>query len=90
MEYWKIENYGAAKADNFKGWVLHHRLELTLDGDEVHSADSLKRLNMYYNRPYFELIYLPRKVHTSLHNRNREFSEEHRRKLSVAAKNRHK
>ena len=24
----KIENYELAKADNFKGWHIHHRLEL--------------------------------------------------------------
>lgn len=31
----KIENYELAKADNFKGWEIHHRLELTLDGEHA-------------------------------------------------------
>ena len=34
-EYQKIENYELAKADNFKGWEIHHRLEITLDGKRV-------------------------------------------------------
>lgn len=62
-----IENYEQAKADNFNNWVCHHRLEISLDGDVVHSADSLKRMDMYYNRPYFELIYLTRSEHQRIH-----------------------
>lgn len=64
----KIENYELAKADNFKGWEIHHRLELTLDGEHACSANDLERMNMYYNRPYFELIFLTRSAHRQLHN----------------------
>ena len=64
-----IENYELAKADNFKGWVLHHRLEFDLEGNEVHTPKSLKRLNMYWRRPYFELIYMTRHDHQVLHNK---------------------
>lgn len=64
----KIENYEQAKSDNFKGWEIHHRLELTLDGEHACTADELIRLNMYYNRPYFELIFLKRSEHRALHN----------------------
>lgn len=63
----KIENYELAKADNFKGWCIHHRLELTLDGEYAHSKEELKRMDMYYNRPYFELIYLTKSEHMKLH-----------------------
>lgn len=63
----KIENYELAKADNFKGWDIHHRLELTLDGDFAHSKEDLIRLGMYYNRPYFELIFLRHNEHSKLH-----------------------
>lgn len=66
-EFELIENYELAKADNFKGWDIHHRLELTLDGEYAHSIEELKRMNMYYNRPYFELIFLTRKEHNKLH-----------------------
>lgn len=66
-EQHKIENYELAKADNFKGWVIHHRLELTLDNEPACSKDELIRHNMYYNRPYFELIYLRKSEHNKLH-----------------------
>lgn len=53
----KIENYDKAMADTAQTWALHHRLELTLDGEFAHTAEELKRLDMYYNRPYFEHNY---------------------------------
>lgn len=62
-----IENYELAKADDFKGWVIHHRLELTLDGNYAHTKEDLIRMNMYYHRPYYELIYLRTTEHQSLH-----------------------
>lgn len=62
-----IENYDKALADEFKGWMLHHRLECTIDGEFAHSAEELKRLGMYYNRPYYELIYLTHSEHSKLH-----------------------
>lgn len=73
-EYEKIENYELAKADNFEGWEVHHRLEISINGEEVHTMKSLKRLNMYYNRPYFELIYLKTVDHTALHMAARDTS----------------
>lgn len=63
----KIENYTDALADNFKGWDLHHRLEITLDGSFALNAADLKRLGMYYDRPYYELIYLRHGDHSRLH-----------------------
>lgn len=67
-----IENYDKADKDDFHGWVLHHRLELTIDGEEVHTPESLIRLNMYYHRPYFELIFLKRGEHIALHNKGKK------------------
>lgn len=64
----KIENYELAKADNFKGWVIHHRLELTLDNELACTTNDLIRMYMYYNRPYYELIFLTRSEHSRLHN----------------------
>lgn len=63
-----IENYSDAKKDNFKYWHLHHRLELTINGELARSRADLIRLGVYYNRPYFELIYLPQGVHSAIHN----------------------
>ena len=62
-----IENYDKAFADHTQMWVIHHRLEFTLDGEYAHSKEDLKRLNMYYNRPYFELIFLTKSEHRRLH-----------------------
>lgn len=63
-----VENYDKAKPDGFKGWHMHHRLELTLDGQPALTGDDLKRMGMYYNRPYFELIFLTVKEHRKLHS----------------------
>lgn len=71
----QIENYELAKESNFNGWHIHHRLE-------THNSDGEKRLvnlskaelialDMYYNRPASELVFLTASEHTSLHNRSR-------------------
>ena len=67
----KVENYEKAKADNFIGWDRHHRLE-------THNSDGQRRLvdltfeelialDMYYNRPAEELIWLTHSEHSKLH-----------------------
>lgn len=83
-DYTKIENYEEALADDFKNWDIHHRLELTIDGDFAHSREELKRLDMYYNRPYFELIFLSHAEHARLHMTGKKKSAEHRKKISIA------
>ena len=67
----KIENYNLAKVDNFVGWDRHHRLE-THNSDGVRrlvdlSIAELKALDMYYNRPPEELIWLRNSEHSKLH-----------------------
>ena len=64
-----IENYEEALNDTENQWCLHHRLELTLNGEFAHTAEELIRLGMYYKRPYFELIFLKASDHASLHNK---------------------
>lgn len=83
-----IENYELAKADNFKGWVLHHRLEFDLEGNEVHTPATLNKLGMYNRRPYFELIYMTRRDHQILHNKAKKgkFTEERRKNISDSIK----
>lgn len=84
----KIENYEKAKADNFKGWDCHHRLE-------THNSDGKRRivditvneliaLEMYYNRPASELIFMKKSEHNSLHKP----SEETKKKIGAAQKGR--
>ena len=69
----QIENYEAAKADDFKGWHCHHRLEThTADGKRRKvdlSREELIAMNMYYNRPANELIFMKAGEHISLHKR---------------------
>lgn len=91
----KIENYEQAINDKENMWICHHRLELTLDGEDACSRKDLIRMGMYYKRPYFELIFLTKKEHKKLHNgtnymryqagkanRGKRFTEEHKTKLS--------
>lgn len=76
-EYWanryckddisKIENYEQAINDKENKWVIHHRLEFTLDGELVHTKQDLIRFGMYWKRPYFELIFMKDLEHRSLH-----------------------
>ena len=83
----KIENYDKAIADTTTTWHLHHRLELTLDGEFALTVSQLKMHDMYYNRPYYELIFLTPAEHIQLHSMNR--SEEARRKISEVKKGKH-
>ena len=88
----KIENYEEAKADGFKGWLIHHRLE-THDSDGVLrlvelSPAELNALGMYYNRPASELIYMKKGEHSSLHHKGKRFSDETRAKMREAWKHR--
>ena len=70
-DYENIENYEKALADNFVGWCCHHRLETHNSDGERRLVDittkELQALDMYYNRPSSELIFLTRIEHSSLH-----------------------
>lgn len=85
-----VENYEKALADNFKGWICHHRLQTwNSDGERRLidiKAEELKALGMYYNRPASELIFLTNAEHASLHHKGKSKSVEMRRKLSEARK----
>jgi hypothetical protein len=67
-----VENYEKAKADNFKGWLIHHRLETHTSDGERRKVDLLAKeliaLDMYYYRPANELIFLKRSEHMKLHS----------------------
>lgn len=84
-----IENYDKAVADDTQVWDCHHRLETHNSDGERRLIDisraELIALNMYYDRPPEELIFLTSAEHKSLHIK----SEETRRKLSAARKGRH-
>ena len=61
-DYKDIENYDKAKADNFLGWCCHHRKGVDIPTEE------LQVLDMYYNRPPEELIFLTRSEHSIIHS----------------------
>ena len=81
----KIENYQKAKKDNFKGWHCHHRLETHNSDGERRLVDitvaELQALDMYYDRPPEELIFLTTSEHKSF-QKGKKFSEEHKKNLS--------
>ena len=85
-----IENFEKAAADNFKGWDCHHRLETHFSSGEKRLVDitrkELKALDMYYDRPPEELIFLRKDEHSRLHNKGKPKTEEARKKLSEALK----
>ena len=83
-DYENIENYEAAKKDNFKGWECHHRLETHNSDGERRLVDithkELIALGMYYNRPAEELIFLTTIEHNA-YNKGKQKSAETRRKM---------
>ena len=83
-EYQKIENYELAKADNFKGWHCHHKLEI--HEDYQNTRDEMKMIGIYYNRPAEELIFLLKGEHTRIHRIGMKFNEEWKLKLSNSHK----
>ena len=95
-DYENIENYEKAKADNFKGWECHHRLEThTPDGkrrDVDVSHKELIALGLYYHRPANELIFLTKSEHSAYQkgkptwSKGKQFSEEYRKKISEGNK----
>ena len=87
-DYENIENYEKAKKDNFKGWECHHRLETHTSDGERRLVDITKKeliaLNMYYNRPASELIFMKHSEHQFLHHKGRKRSDEAKNKMSEA------
>lgn len=98
-DYENIENYEKAKADNFKCWCCHHRLETHNSDGERRAVDitaaELIALGMYYNRPASELIFMKRSEHNNLHKKGNTYrlgkhhTEESRIKMSEAHKGKH-
>ena len=86
-DYENIENYEAAKKDNFKCWHCHHRLETHNSDGERRLVDISKKeliaLGMYYDRPAEELIFLTVKEHNAF-KKGRRHSEETKNKLRTA------
>lgn len=84
----KIENYEKAINDKENVWDCHHKLELTINDEPAHTIKELIRLGMYYNRPYFELIFLKKDEHRRLHRKGKKLSESAKMKVSEFQKSR--
>lgn len=89
----EIENYELAKADNFKGWICHHKL-----GETCFTKDELKKFDLYFDVTPGELIFLTRAEHMRLHMKGNDYgkyakgkvcSDEAKQKMSKAIKGRH-
>lgn len=66
-----VENYELAKADNFEGWVIHHKdgiRELSLGIKVYRSKDELIENGRYLDCPPNELIWMTLEEHSRIHN----------------------
>lgn len=102
----EIENFFEATISEPFTWVCHHRLEThNSDGERRLvdlTAEELKALDMYYDRPPEELIFMKREEHSQLHGaafkdlqslKDKEYmkTEEYKQKMRDAyAKSRYK
>ena len=75
-DFTKVENHDKAFADNYEGWVLHHKLGISV------SREELIELNLYYNRPPQELFFVTEKEHRGIHNKGMKHKDSWRRKIS--------
>ena len=67
-----IENYHEAISDEKKMWDIHHRRECDSEGRTLFTHKQLIEMNLYYNRPASELIFVTRSMHWKLHREQRE------------------
>ena len=62
-----IENYQEAIADQKMLWDVHHRKECDSEGRTLFTKKELKEMNLYFNRPASELIFVTRSMHNKIH-----------------------
>lgn len=89
QEYYLIENYGKAVADESQTWHCHHRHEIEYNLSKM----DLQAMGFYFNRPFYELIFLTPYEHNRLHNSGennsmygKHHTEETKSKISAANK----
>ena len=66
-----IENYKEAISDQKRMWEIHHRMECDENGKTLFTHKQLKEINLYYNRPANELIFVTRSTHKKIHREHR-------------------
>lgn len=65
-----IENYHQAITDEENYWEIHHLRECDQNGRTLFTYKQLKEMDLYYNRPASELIFVTRYMHMNLHREN--------------------
>ena len=75
-----IENYHEAISDQTKMWDTHHRRECDENGRTLFTKKQLIDMNLYFNRPASELIFVTRSMHWKLH---REMCEKRGKKTGA-------
>lgn len=100
-DFYLIENYEEALNDETQVWDVHHRIEVSEDGEHtLFTPKSLIEKGLYYGRPPEELIFLTKKDHMKLHNgtieqkekrkvkhkKHRPYSDEYKMQISETMK----
>lgn len=100
-DFQKIENFMEAYNDLNETWHCHHRLEI--HNDYENTMEDLILMNLYYDRPPEEFIFLRASEHISIHNKGKKptnwsnliitnkgkkRSEESKKRMSESAKHR--
>ena len=62
-----IENYQTAISDKTKMWEIHHRRECDSEGRTLFTKKQLIEMNLYFERPASELVFVTRSMHWNLH-----------------------
>ena len=88
----KIENYDKAINDTTQTWEIHHRLELTLEGEFALSSEHRRRISKANKGRIFSEEHCKKISESKKGEKNpnygKHFSEEHLRKMSEARKRR--
>ena len=77
-----IQNYDKAISDDTQVWDCHHRLGTVIP------KKKLLEMDLYYNRPAIELIFLTHKEHISLHHKDKKRTDKTRNNISKSLKGR--
>ena len=62
-----IENYHQVICDPYEKWDIHHRRECDSEGRTLFTYKQLKEMNLYFNRPASELMFVTRSMHSKMH-----------------------
>ena len=77
-----IENYEKAINDKNEVWICHHKLGIELKK----TVKELIKLNLYFNRPANEFIFLTRSEHFKIHNIRENIPDSRYKKMCESLK----